>query len=103
MKRGTSMWVGQARVQGASTQLRQRAASMAAACGAKGGLMSANSVAVSMFAGIALCLGEVAIQVGATVAVKLPGLAHLADFIEVEIGGEHFVLRARSLGDDLAA
>ena len=40
MKRGTSMWVGQAAVQGASKQNRQRLASTTAACGSKAGWRS---------------------------------------------------------------
>src|SRR4029079_3541661 len=39
---GTSIWVGQAAVQGASKQFRQRLASMTAAWGASGGLISVN-------------------------------------------------------------
>ena len=47
MNRGTSMCVGQAAVQGASKQNKQREASTAAACGAKGGRISANRSANS--------------------------------------------------------
>src|SRR5437868_2996766 len=42
MNFGTSMWVGQARVQGASKQYRQRAASISASATGSGGGKSAN-------------------------------------------------------------
>src|SRR5580658_6502978 len=42
MNAGMSICVGQARVQGASKQNRQRLASILALCGANGGLMSAK-------------------------------------------------------------
>src|ERR1039457_1406926 len=45
MKRGTSICVGQATVQGASKQKRQRIASTVAACGSNGGWISAKAVA----------------------------------------------------------
>jgi hypothetical protein len=47
MKLGTSMCVGQAAVQGASKQFRQRVASITADCGAKGGCNSAKRWAKS--------------------------------------------------------
>ena len=43
------------------------------------------------------------VHVGTAVAEELPGFAHFGDHVEVEIGGEHFVFVARSLGEDLAA
>src|SRR5271170_3445167 len=42
MNDGMSMWVGQARMHGASKQNRQRLASIFELCGANGGLMSAK-------------------------------------------------------------
>ena len=45
MKPGTSMCVGQAAVQGASKQFRQRLASITAACGVSGGFSSLNALA----------------------------------------------------------
>ena len=42
MKVGTSMPVGQARMQGASKQYRQRSASTTASCGVNGGFVSLN-------------------------------------------------------------
>src|SRR5664279_4584730 len=42
MNAGMSIWVGQARVHGASKQKRQRLASTLALCGGNGGLMSAK-------------------------------------------------------------
>src|SRR5204863_9982343 len=47
MKRGTSMWVGQAPAQGASKQYRQRLASTTAARASNGGWISAKWLANS--------------------------------------------------------
>ena len=43
------------------------------------------------------------VHVGTAVAEELPGLAHLGDHVQVEVGGQHLVLVARRLRDDLAA
>src|SRR5438105_15781257 len=43
------------------------------------------------------------IHIGPAIPEELPSLAHFADHIEIEIGGQHFILIARGLGDDLAA
>src|SRR5467141_1601712 len=37
------------------------------------------------------------------VAIKLPDLPHFLDHVEIEIGDQHFVFVAASLGEDLAA
>src|SRR5258706_11158964 len=46
---------------------------------------------------------QTAILIRPAVAVKLPDVAHLAVFLEVEIGHQHFFLLVAGLGDDLAA
>src|SRR5271163_3652134 len=56
IKRGTSMWVGQAAVHGASKQFRQRFASITAACEAKGGCRSSKRSAISGLGTNAPCI-----------------------------------------------
>src|SRR5574337_656293 len=48
-------------------------------------------------------LDQFSIHIGAAVTEKLPGLADFGNLVEVEVGGEDFVLVARGLGDNLAA
>ena len=43
------------------------------------------------------------VRLGPAVAEELPGVAHFADLVEVEVGDDELVLVARRLGDDLAA
>src|SRR5215469_3538267 len=57
MKRGTSMWVGHAAVQGASKQKRQRLASTTASCGAKAGCSSGIVIRQLVGPGILACRG----------------------------------------------
>ena len=47
--------------------------------------------------------GQRLVRVGAAIAEELPGFANLGDRIQIQIGGEHFILVARGLRDDLAA
>src|SRR5690242_21586679 len=42
-------------------------------------------------------------KVGPAVPEKLPCFANLADHVEIEVSGQHFIPVSRRLGDDLAA
>src|SRR5438270_5435955 len=46
---------------------------------------------------------EVLVRLRPAVAVELPGVPDLADLVEVEVRGDHGVLVARALGDELPA
>src|SRR6185437_7462154 len=52
---------------------------------------------------IGLWLYQIAIQVGPPVAEELPRLPHFGNHVEIQFGGQHFILVARSLGDSLPA
>src|SRR5450631_4127630 len=44
-----------------------------------------------------------AVLIGPPVAEKLPRAPHFRNLVQIQIGGEHFVLIPRSLGNDLSA
>src|SRR6516165_8668019 len=67
---------------------------MAAPCRGRYGPVSAPSWQL---------LGQLAVGLGPAVAEELPGVADLADLVEVEVGDQHLVFAVRSLGDDLPA
>src|ERR1700682_1011527 len=107
MNRGTSICVGHAVAQGASKQYRQRLDSTMADCESNAGCRSENrtassSVVITSSFGITSSFHEGLVHIGAAVAEELPGLADFGDHVQVEIGGEHFVLVAGGLGDDAA-
>src|SRR5690349_20446597 len=49
-----------------------------------------------------LDLDHVAVGLGAAIADELPGVAHLADHVEVEVGHDDLVLVAAAGGEELA-
>src|SRR6516225_5582050 len=48
-------------------------------------------------------LCQLAVRLRPPVAEELPGVAHLADLVQVDVGDQHLVLAVRRLGDDLPA
>src|SRR5260370_15084715 len=49
------------------------------------------------------CLYQRTVHVGSPVTEKLPGLAHFADHVQVQVGRQNFVFVAGCLRDNLAA
>src|SRR5580658_6637513 len=46
---------------------------------------------------------DFAIRLRAAVAVELPDVAHLLDFVQIQVGDQQFILVAAGLRDDFAA
>src|SRR5579871_6342370 len=104
MKPGTSICAGQAFVQGASKQYRQRFASTTASRAPSAGWISANLASNCCSSVISrLSAGQRAIHVRPPVAIELPCLPHLGNQIEIQIRGQHLIPIARSLRHDLSA
>src|SRR5947207_1620830 len=43
------------------------------------------------------------VSIGPAITEELPGVAHLADLVHIEVGDDEFVEIARAFGEDLAA